>query len=423
MAKRKKSSRSHKKQPSTPQHILPSGFWAQVGAVTLIAVAILLVVTWFNAGGPILDWAADFAFDMVGYASYILPFLFLYVGIEIFRAENNRIPFMFKVATILIVAWFAGLFGIIVDSTSQTSGGIIGRNLNDGMTAFVTNGVGIFIYILLILLTSLFMLRMSPFVVISKLWEMIRRDMSEEEANVSVMRKAAKVDGKESTPVVDLKLNPGVDMINGKQSRLSNFKGTPAQDKVAESQTALVTVSDPNWESPSLDLLEKKQSPADPGDIQQNAQIIRDTLSEFNIEVEMEGANIGPRVTQYTLKPPSGVKLSRISALETNLALNLAASALRIEAPIPGQRAVGIEVPNQKAADVRLRSILESKEWRNNREPLSFVIGKDIAGEPVIGELNKMPHLLIAGQTNSGKSVMINTLICSLLYRNSPSQM
>ena len=146
-------------------------------------------------------------------------------------------------------------------------------------------------------------------------------------------------------------------------------------------------------------------------------------MSEFDIDVDMEGANIGPKVTQYTLRPPSGVKLTRITALETNLALNLAAQSLRIEAPIPGQKAVGIEVPNRKAADVRLHAILTSSQWKAAHEPLAFAIGKDISGEAVIGELNKMPHLLIAGQTNSGKSVMINTLLTSLLYRNSPSEM
>jgi S-DNA-T family DNA segregation ATPase FtsK/SpoIIIE len=170
-------------------------------------------------------------------------------------------------------------------------------------------------------------------------------------------------------------------------------------------------------------LLEKKQSPADAGDVQQNAQIIKDTMAEFNIAVEMEGANIGPKVTQYTMRPPSGVKLTRITQLETNIALNLAATSLRMEAPIPGQKVVGIEVPNRKAADVRLHSILTSKQWTGSGEPLGFAIGKDIAGDAVVGELNKMPHLLIAGQTGSGKSVMINTLLTSLLYRNSPSEM
>src|SRR6185503_262840 len=168
---------------------------------------------------------------------------------------------------------------------------------------------------------------------------------------------------------------------------------------------ALTTASDPDWQFPSIDLLSQKQDKADAGDVNGNAQIIHDTFANFNIDVEMEGANIGPKVTQYTLKPPSGVKLTRITALETNIALNLAAQSLRIEAPIPGQRAVGIEVPNLKAADVRLHGILASKQWKNATEPLSFAIGKEISGEAVIGELNKMPHLLIAGQTGSGKSV------------------
>src|SRR5205814_5169390 len=128
-----------------------------------------------------------------------------------------------------------------------------------------------------------------------------------------------------------------------------------------------------------------------------NAQTIKDTLGEFSIDVEMEGANIGPKVTQYTLKPPAGVKLTRITQLETNIALNLAASAIRIEAPIPGQRAVGIEVPNVKAADVRLHGILDSAQWQNAQSPLSFAIGRDIGGDPVIGALDKMPHVLIAG--------------------------
>jgi S-DNA-T family DNA segregation ATPase FtsK/SpoIIIE len=128
-------------------------------------------------------------------------------------------------------------------------------------------------------------------------------------------------------------------------------------------------------------------------------------------------------VTQYTLKPPAGVKLTRITALETNIALNLAAQAIRIEAPIPGQRAVGIEVPNQRAADVRLFGILESRNWKSTNSPLGFAVGRDIAGTAVVSELDKMPHLLIAGQTGSGKSVMINTLLSSLLYRNDPSNM
>lgn len=430
MAKKRKSARKKALKSTSPTHKLPVGFWAQVGAVLLIAVSILFVVAWFGAGGPVLEWLYTTALQAVGYSVYVIPVLFVYVAVEVFRAEGNRLPLVMKLATALMIVWFSGLFGLMKDSVGKATGGWLGQTVNGGMLALVDSGVAAFIYVLLILITALFVLRVSPFTVIKKLWELSRRDISEQEDNVNVMRKVAAADtATRPQPLGELKLNAGVPTLNSsdkddkKGSHLSSLRGSIKPDKAAEEQAALVAVNDPNWQAPSLELLEKKQSPADAGDVQQNAQIIRDTLAEFNIDVEMEGANIGPKVTQYTLKPPSGVKLTRITALETNIALNLAAQSLRIEAPIPGQRAVGIEVPNRKAADVRLYGILTSKQWKNTPEPLSFAIGKDISGEAVIGELNKMPHLLIAGQTGSGKSVMINTLLSSLLYRNSPSEM
>ena len=431
MAKRKKRSASRKKVVDTsPKHVLPDGFWAQVGALFLIAFSFLLILGWFRIGGPILDWLFQATTNTIGYAVYVVPILFIYVAVEIFRAEDNKLPWVMKFATILSLVWFAGLFGLLKNSEGTTTGGFVGDLANDGMLLLVNPGVAAFIYILLILITALFIIRVSPITIIKKLWELARRDNSEQEENVKVMRNAAALDApaKKGT-LADFKMNAGVptldasDMTDKKSPHLSSLRNSVVKDKAAEERAALVTVSDPNWQSPSLDLLEKKQSPADAGDVQQNAQIIKDTLGEFNISVEMEGANIGPKVTQYTLRPPSGVKLTRITQLETNIALNLAAQSLRIEAPIPGQKAVGIEVPNRKAADVRLHSILTSKQWGGSGEPLGFAIGKDISGQAVIGELNKMPHLLIAGQTGSGKSVMINTLLSSLLYRNSPSDM
>jgi len=425
MAKRKR--RSHKRvvKQAAPSHSLPTGFWSQIGAIVLIALSLLFIVAWFGAGGPVLDWMYQSTLSTIGYAVYVLPLLFIYIAVEVFRAEDNRLSFVMKAATVASVIWFAALFGLLQNSNGKTTGGYVGDLINGGVLTLVNSGVAAFIYILLILITVLFIIRVSPITIIKKLWEMIRGDRSEQEANVKVMKNAAAIDVPKSGAIGELKLNAGVPMMDqgDRQSRLTSLKSSVVRDKVAEDQAALVTISDPNWKAPSVDLLEKKQSPADAGDIQQNAQIIKDTLSEFSINVEMEGANIGPKVTQYTLKPPSGVKLTRISALETNLALNLAAQSLRIEAPIPGQKAVGIEVPNRKAADVRLHAILTSPQWADSHEPLAFAIGKDISGEAVVGELNKMPHLLIAGQTGSGKSVMINTLLTSLLYHNSPSEM
>lgn len=453
-AKKKKSTRG-KKAPAKPQHQLPAGFWAQVGAVVLIAISVLYVVAWFNAGGPVLEWLQRVSLQLIGYAVYVIPVLFVYVAVEIFRAENNKLPLVMKFATGLMVLWFAGLFGLMHDKAGATTGGWFGDMLNNYVMLQLVNAtVGGFIYLLLILITTLFVLRVSPFTVISSIWAWMQSNLQEEEhSNKEVMQKANKAEkpaggirlkfggsekadeksgkkGKAEKPAkaggINLNVNmpePAAEPEEKSKPRLANLRGSMQQDKQAENQQALVAVSDPNWKSPSLELLEKKENPPDAGDVQQNALTIKDTLSEFNIEVEMEDANVGPKVTQYTLRPPSGVKLTRITALETNIALNLAAQSLRIEAPIPGQKAVGIEVPNVRAADVRLRAILDSSQWKGGKQPLSFAIGKDISGQATIGELNKMPHLLIAGQTGSGKSVMINTLLTSLLYRNSPSEM
>ena len=432
MAKKKKRNSGKKKAPikSAPQHTLPTGFWAQVGALLLITFSLLIILGWFGLGGAVLNWLNEVTLATIGYGVYVVPIVFIYVAVEIFRAEENRIPFVMKLATVVELVWFAGLFGLLKNANGETTGGFVGETVNSGMLLLVDPGVAAFLYVLLILLTALFIIRVSPITIIKSIWEMTRRDVSEQEQNVKVMRNAAALDApKSSSTMADFKLNAGVPTLDGnelpdkKQSHLNTLRNSVVKDKAAEERAALVTINDPNWQPPSIELLEKKQSPADAGDVQQNAQIIKDTLSEFNINVEMEGANIGPKVTQYTLRPPSGVKLTKITQLETNIALNLAAQSLRIEAPIPGQKAVGIEVPNRKAADVRLHSIITSKQWTSNAEPLPFAIGKDISGQAVVGELNKMPHLLIAGQTGSGKSVMINTLLSSLLYHNSPSEM
>lgn len=397
--------------------------------VLLFVFSLLIILGWFGLGGTVLDWLNMATMAAIGYGVYIVPVVFIYVAIEIFRAEANRIPFVMKLATAIELIWFAGLFGLLKAADGKTTGGFVGETVNRGMLMLVEPGVAAFIYVVLILLTALFIVRVSPITIIKKLWSLTRRDTSELEQNVKVMRNAAALDAPTKGTMKDFKLNAGVPMLGvedvpeKKNPHLNTMKNSVVKDKAAEDKAALVTVSDPNWKAPSVDLLEKKQSPADPGDVQQNAQTIKDTLAEFNINVEMEGANIGPKVTQYTLRPPSGVKLTKITQLETNIALNLAAQSLRMEAPIPGQKAVGIEVPNRKAADVRLHSIITSSQWTSTREPLPFAIGKDIAGQATIGELNKMPHLLIAGQTGSGKSVMINTLLTSLLYHNSPSEM
>ncbi len=169
---------------------------------------------------------------------------------------------------------------------------------------------------------------------------------------------------------------------------------------------------------PPLDLLVDKKSKPTSGDIKGNSEVIKNTLSEFGIDVDMGEIRVGPTVTQYSLKPSKGVKLSRIIALSNDLALALAAHPIRIEAPIPGQSLVGIEVPNQKTAMVTFRELLESKEFKSRAHNMMIALGKDVGGKVWFSDLPRMPHLLIAGTTGSGKTVCVNTIIMSLLYEN-----
>ncbi len=171
---------------------------------------------------------------------------------------------------------------------------------------------------------------------------------------------------------------------------------------------------------PPLSLLNDDKGTPSSGDIRANANIIKRTLLNFGIDVEMGEVSVGPTVTQYTLKPAEGVKLARIVALQNDLSLALAAHPIRLEAPIPGKSLVGVEVPNRSIALVGLRNLLENDIYQKSEAPLLFVLGRDVAGAPVYANLAKMPHMLVAGSTGAGKSVAIHSMITSFLYRNPP---
>jgi DNA segregation ATPase FtsK/SpoIIIE, S-DNA-T family len=184
------------------------------------------------------------------------------------------------------------------------------------------------------------------------------------------------------------------------------------------------------WQTPTgidfeipLNLLESKGGKPTSGDIEENKEIIRRTLGNFNIPVEMGAVSVGPTVTQYTFKPNEGVKLSKITNLSNDLALALASHPIRIEAPIPGKSLVGVEVPNQIKAVVSLKEVLNSKSYKERKNNLFLALGKDVAGGTWLSDIGKMPHLLVAGATNSGKSVCLNSIIVSLMYQNTPDDL
>ena len=412
----------------TPKHELPGGFWRQALAILFLVFAVIFVAMWFGAGknAVFLQGLKDGCDSVFGYTTYLFPLLFTYIAAMIFRAPDNRIDASVWVASTMMIFWFCGIFGVGSYGTLDNTGGYIGKFMNDFAVKNLGSAVSIMIYVVLILITALFMYAETPLALFRKIASIFKTSKDKEDVeNARIMRKNKEKDAKED--LGDFKVVANVETVNDKKNRdLPLFKENKmAEVKTSEEPMALVAVSDPNWKMPPMDLLNKKTTPADPGDTEANARIIKDTLAQFDIDVTVEGANLGPRITQYTLRPPAGIRVNKLLQYDKNLAMSLAADKIRIEAPIPRTNMVGIEVPNITPASVSLHELLRAQEWRKmaSEKPLAFTVGKDIAGQVVVGDLAKMPHLLIAGTTGSGKSVMTNVLISSLLYHNSPSDL
>lgn len=415
MAKKKKQTR--KKSPPVKE---PSVFWPLAGAILMILFAAFLLLGGFGTGGPLPKTMFQGAFWAFGLAAYATPVALAYWGVLKFTSEDRQIPLAKFASSVAFIAFLASWLqvGFVTKDEFGTYAGGHGGQVGSwvgGATLHILDKVPASIMFFVLGLLAFFLAaNISPKVLMSLL-ELFKRE--KQDTDLADLKKRA--------PEASFQMNEGVPVEHRREepARLTTLKNTAQKLTPAENHQALTVASDPTWKLPGIELLNQKQDKADAGDVEGNAEIIKDSLANFNINVEMEGANIGPRVTQFTLKPQTGVKLTKITALENNLALDLAAHSIRIEAPIPGKRAVGIEVPNIKGAIVRLSSILQSREWADVTGPLGFTIGKDISGTPIVADLAKMPHLLVAGQTGSGKSVMINDILTSLLYRNSPSDL
>ena len=186
-----------------------------------------------------------------------------------------------------------------------------------------------------------------------------------------------------------------------------------------------MVVEDENYEFPPIEILSEAEKHVIKGGkkaVTDTASKLQKTLYSFGVSAKVENVSVGPAITRYELKPAEGVRVSKIANLADDIALNLAAETIRIEAPIPGKQAVGIEVPNKENEVVHLREIIDTEEYRNHKSKLAFALGKDVAGQAVVTDIAKMPHVLIAGATGSGKSVCINTLIASIIYKAKPSE-
>jgi S-DNA-T family DNA segregation ATPase FtsK/SpoIIIE len=402
-------------------------FWRQVFAFVLFVLAFFLLLGGFGWGGVLPIKLFGIASWGVGLIAYLLAFVLVYLGVHKFKNEEYIIPFVKLAASLVFLACLAGMMHVFVEKSEAslaaskgTYGGQVGYVLSKGLLMFLNSTTAFVIFLMVAWVSFMMMFGISPKAMFGWLAAPFKK---KKDSDLSELKAKAEDQS--------FKVHEGVPIVHhtnkeeaSQTGRLGALK-TAASAKLSpnEDHAALTAESDPNWKLPNIDLLNQKQDKADPGNTKERAEIIKKTLAEFSIDVTMEGANVGPRVTQYILLPSPGQKLSKITTYENNMAFELAAKTIRIEAPIPGKRAVGIEVPNIASATVRLASILDSKEWADDKEPLIFAVGKDISGKAVIASIDKMPHLLIAGQTGSGKSVMINTLLTSLVFRNSPSDL
>lgn len=416
MAKRKKRAGRNSASKITEK----SPFWAMAGGIIMILLAIFTLLGGFGAGGPLPIGLFSVARWAFGWGAYMVPVALIFFGVYKFTSEDNRIPLGKNISMLAFLILFSSWLHVAFISGDRLTGytGGFGGNVgafigNLTLSALTKIPASIMLFIFA-MLAFFFAFNISPDILLA-LGELFKR--KEEDTDLAKLKKQSHFEIK----------GDGIDDVvieePYQKNSLSTFKNTAKKLTAEENHEALTAKSDPTWKFPDISLLNQKYNKPDAGDVEGKAEIIRETFNNFNISVDMESANIGPRVTQFTLRPPTGVKLTKITALENNLMLDLGATNIRMEAPIPGKRSVGIEVPNKTPSTVRISSVLNSKQWKDNTSPLGFVLGKDISGKPITASLDKMPHLLVAGQTGSGKSVMINTILTSLLYRNSPSDL
>lgn len=387
-------------------------------ALVMLILAVLMVLSIFGKAGVFGSYIMEQSLVLLGYLAYTLPILFIAIVASAINSAWYEIRLSTVIGYLLFYLSFGGLIHIIMAgdtplalARSGGGGGLIGYL---GMTMFtqVVGSVGAFIVLVALFLLSLSMAFNTS---LMNMWSaLLRGDEDSDGGRININEGGSRVS-------VFTTVKRGLGGFGFRRRKEAMQTKAPVME--VKPIGALKSATDGSWTPPPIDLLETSDSKANPGNIQKNAEIIAKTLKEFGIEVAMQDVNVGPTVSQYTFKPTEGVKLSNITARSNDLALSLAAKSLRMEAPIPGQSAVGVEIPNKQTAKVTLREILESEEYRSGKGKLNIPLGRDVAGKPIIIDLEGMPHLLIAGATGSGKSVAINAIIVSYIMNNSPQDL
>ena len=359
---------------------------------------------------------------LFGIGYFLFPVVFLWLGSLFIRHQK---PFVVLTSIAGEVLLFFSILGLL--SIAGDKGGVIGDAITSFLIAFIDLYATVVLLLALLAISLLLSFDTTPsfgwLKIPLKLFsrnknvpeyeeepvedeEMLAEDVAEDlEENMEAAEEAGDEDAKENS------------------GGLAGIFALGKQKRSGKQAAAYSPVLQGSYTPPPLSLLDGDKGKPGFGDIKGNSNIIKRTLQNFGIDVEMDEVSVGPSITRYALKPAQGVKLSRIVGLQNDLSLALAAHPIRIEAPIPGKSLVGIEIPNSTRTTVGLSSLLYAKEFSETKHPLLISIGRDITGKPLFGNLAKMPHLLIAGSTGSGKSVSIHTIIASLLYRNAPGNL
>ncbi len=391
-----------------------------VGFVLLLLMGILMMFGILGSGGIVgMFLYKSIALSLFGYIGLLLPFILIYSSLTILFPDR-LLPRVLDIITgIFVVLFSTALLEMIVPSLQL--GGLIGDGTGSVMSTLFSRPGGILIAFIAIIGGFFFLIRLS-FNVIHWVSDAFSssddgdyyEEEYEDEQDEFVLE--------EITPPMQVQKSDAFEM-SLKDAEKASTKAKPVSEPDAPEMSVDPIQFSEEYTLPPLSLLSKSAGKPSVGDIRARGNVIKQTLGNFGIDVEMDEVSVGPTVTRYAMKPAQGVKLARIVALKQDLALSLAAHPLRIEAPIPGKSLVGIEIPNINKSTVGLGSLLESDEFQSSSERLLVALGKGVTGKSYFANIGKMPHLLIAGTTGSGKSVTVHNLIMSLLYRNTPDEL
>lgn len=381
-----------------------------VWTVVFFVLGLFLLLSAVGMAGMVGETVYRMLSILFGVGYLILPFLFFILSISFIRTLHHHKLGVSKILGSTL--FFISSLGI-VSIFFEDRGGLVGDLITSPLIALfdVYSAFIILLALAIISVLILFDAKLpNPSLSFSLLSGMFKKKEKYEEEEYEYEDEKEYEEGEEK--------HEGEE--EEKKSTLKKVLGIG--EKKDEESIPVKPLVRGSFTPPPLSLLEKDSGTPGVGDIKANANIIKRTLHNFGVTVEIDEISIGPTVTQYALKPAEGIRLSKIMGLQNNLELALAAHPIRIEAPIPGRSLIGIEVPNSAKATVGLASMFSSDIYKNSDKPLLITLGKDISGNAHFANLAKMPHILIAGATGSGKSVTIHSMITSLLFRNAPQE-